>query len=123
MTDLTALARAAHRENELLRAEQEVADKEDHRQVVLAAASAFAVKVLGDAAEGLVFEWATAKNPNDVAADAALPGSSCDVHLSYEYSDADETSRLSFVRFCGHCGHVAVDEIRSLAHLGDLLTD
>jgi hypothetical protein len=122
MTNLTELAVAAYTANELHLAEQEVADEENHRQEIVAYAAAFALKVLGDAAKDLVFEWATAEDPDDVAAQATLPGSPR-FHLSYEFSGTDETSRLLLVRPCSHCGHVAVDEIQSLPHLGNLLTD
>lgn len=122
MTNLTALAIAAHTQNEAQRAAQEASGIEDERQAAPRHGSEFAVKVLGEPAEELAFEWATADNADDLAAEAKLHGSP-GFYIRYVYDALHETERLLLVRPCSHCGHVAVDQVHDLAHLGSLLTN
>lgn len=122
MTNLTDLARAAHAQNEAQRAAQEASGIEDERQAAPRHGAEFAANVLGTVAEELAFEWASPDNADDLAAEAKLPGSP-GFYLRYVYAALAGVERLLLVRPCGHCGHVAVDQVHSLAQLGDLLTN
>jgi hypothetical protein len=122
MTDLIAAAIAAYDAAELADAEQQKAYDAQTVADTIHYANTAADKILGDASESLNFEPIEAEPSDTFAAEADLPGKA-GFGIRYTYDAEDEKSRLLLVRPCAHCGHVAVDEIRSLAHLGNLLTD
>lgn len=122
MSSLAEIALDAYDEDTHLKAEQRKASGEEADITAVCYAASTATKVLGAAANPLLFKPIETNQPDTMAAQADLPGAP-GFGIRYVYTDADETNRLYLIRPCAHCGHVREDGIRSLPHLGELLAE
>ncbi|MFC1420786.1 hypothetical protein [Streptacidiphilus cavernicola] len=120
MPTLSNLAATAYAEDRAIRTVQQREMAAEHLAQILHYADLAARKTLGnEAAELLAFEVSDgAAEPDTTQAEADIPD-----HPGYgiRFVGSEDHDRLYLVRPCAHCGHVAVDEVRSLPHLGELL--
>ncbi|MFF5001756.1 DUF6195 family protein [Streptomyces phaeochromogenes] len=127
-TDLITAAQAAHAEDLALQAEEAAGMKggeEEERLDFLRSAADHAVKVLGQAAEGLPWIYAPEDLPEHTfAATAALaPSRAHDAHLTYLFDAHNGQPLLALVRTCRSCTDELTNPITSLAELGRLLDE